>query len=660
MTENSSTTQLRSGLDLDNVDESVRPQDDFYRHINGRWLDTHTIAADRGQDGAFIVLRDRAEEQVREIITEAPEDSAIGALYHSFMDTDTVDKVGVSALDADLALIDAAKGKDELAVALATLERSGVGGLVGSFISNDAGDSSKYVVYMVQFGLGLPDESYYRDPAHAETLEGYREHVARMVGLTSVFGDRDAAARAEAVVDLETRIAATHWDVVESRDAVKTYNPVSWDELEQKAPGFPWQKWIEALGGSAETFSTVILSQPSFFTSVALLWDELDLDRWKDWARWRVLSERVACLPEELVEANFEFMGKAMSGAESMRDRWKRGVSLVEGAVGEEVGRVYVERHFPPEYKARMSALVDNLLAAYRDSIETLEWMTPETRERALDKLAKFAPKIGYPDKWRDYSALEMLPDDLIGNVRRAAEFHHDFELGKLGGPVDRDEWHMTPQTVNAYYNPVMNEIVFPAAILQPPFFDAEADDAMNYGGIGAVIGHEIGHGFDDQGSLYDGDGNLNNWWTDADREEFSAQTQALIDQYEALTPEGLDPDKYHVNGAFTIGENIGDLGGLGIAVQAYRLSLGGSLDDAPEIDGLTGAQRLFSSWAVVWRAKTRNAEAVRRLAIDPHSPPEFRCNQVVRNIGAFYEAFDVTAEDQMWLDESQRVSIWT
>ncbi|WP_333618583.1 M13 family metallopeptidase [Dietzia sp.] len=653
--------QRRSGLDLAHKSEDVRPQDDFYMHINGGWIDSHTIPADRGQDGAFTALRDSAEEQVRDIITEAPKDSTIGALYASFMDTDTIAERGLAVLDPDLELIDAATDSDALGVALATLERRGVGGLFGSYVSNDAGDSSRYAVYLLQYGIGLPDESYYRAESHREVLAAYRAHVARMLEMVGLAGDADEAKRrADAIVDLESRIASGHWDVVASRDAVKTYNPTAYGQLPEIAPGFPWHAWITELGGSADSFDRVILSQPSFFTSAALLWSGEDLELWKDWARWRVVSERIAVLPEEYVEANFEFVGKIMSGAETIRDRWKRGVALVEGAVGEEVGRAYVERHFPPENKQRMSELVDNILAAYRQSIENLEWMTPETRERALEKLGKFVPKIGYPDKWRDYSALVVAPDDLAGNVRRAAEFQHDYEISKLGGPVDTGEWHMTPQTVNAYYNPVMNEIVFPAAILQPPFFDADADDAMNYGGIGGVIGHEIGHGFDDQGSQYDGDGNLDNWWTDADREEFTAQTTALIEQYDALTPEGLDPETHHVNGAFTIGENIGDLGGLGIAVLAYAISLGGSLDDAPEIDGATGIQRLFQSWAVVWRAKTRDEEAIRRLAIDPHSPPEFRCNQVVRNIDAFYEAFGVTEDDEMWLPEDRRVSIWT
>lgn len=654
------STPSESGLELAHLDPAVRPQDDLYRHVNGAWLSQHTIPQDRGIDGAFLALRDISEQRVREIITDAEPSSQIGALYASFMDTEAVAARGVAVLDDDLCLINEATTADALAVAMAQLERTGVPGLFGSYISNDAGESTRYVVYMVQYGLGLPDESYYREAAHAETLAAYREHVARMLELTGVASAAEAPQRAAAIVALETEIAAAHWDVVAARDAVKSYNPTAWSELPQLAPGFPWHEWIGALGGTAETFDRVIVAQPSFATAAAELWAARPLELWQDWARWRVVSERVAYLPEPLVEANFEFTGTVLSGAETLRERWKRGVALVEASLGEAVGQVYVQRHFPSAYKEQMAQLVANLLEAYRQSIEQLEWMTPDTRERALEKLGKFTPKIGYPDTWRDYSALHLDPGDLMGNIRRAAQFHHAYELGKLGRPVDRGEWHMTPQTVNAYYNPVMNEIVFPAAILQPPFFDAAADDAVNYGGIGAVIGHEIGHGFDDQGSHYDGDGNLNNWWTDTDQAEFSAQTAALIDQYNELTPQGLDPNTYHVNGAFTIGENIGDLGGLGIAVRAYELSLGGDQANAPVLDGLTGLQRLFYSWAVVWCTKTREAEAIRRLAVDPHSPPEFRCNQVVRNIDAFHQAFDVSDTDTLWLEPERRVRIWT
>ncbi|MBB1051676.1 peptidase M13 [Dietzia sp. CW19] len=659
-----------SGLDLQYVDRDVRPQDDLYQHVNGTWIRDHVIPADRPIDGAFLALRDLSEERVRDIITDAPVDSRIGAFYASFMDTDAVEAAGVAALAPDLAEIDGATDADSLALAMARLEKVGVGGLIGAYVNNDAKNSTEYILYLVQYGIGLPDESFYREEQYAELRDQYTDHIARMLVLAELSGDEDARTRAERIVALETRIASAHWDVVARRDADKTYNPVTWDDLPGLAPGFPWHDWAREVGGSEETFGRVVAMQPDFLTAVAGLWSTEPLETWKEWLRWRVLGSRAPYLTSDLVEEDFRFYGTAMSGTEEIKARWKRGVAAVEAALGEEVGKEYVARHFPPGHKARMVELVENLTAAYRYSIARLPWMTPETRERAQEKLEAFVPKIGYPEKWRDYSALEVRPDDLLGNVRRSAEFEHRYELGKLGGPVDRGEWHMTPQTVNAYYNPVMNEIVFPAAILQPPFFDADADDAANYGAIGAVIGHEIGHGFDDQGSKYDGDGNLVDWWTDDDRSAFSTRVDALIDQYQGLTPDGLDPTKDHVNGAFTVGENIGDLGGLTIALLAYRLAQGSTGEGSdvqpaegtevgPEIDGMTGIQRLITSWAIVWRTKTRAEEAARRLAVDPHSPPEFRCNQVVRNLDDFHAAFGVTEGDGLWLAPEERVSIW-
>ncbi|PAY23417.1 peptidase M13 [Dietzia natronolimnaea] len=658
-----------SGLDLQYIDPDVRSQDDLYQHVNGTWLRDHVIPADRPIDGAFLALRDLSEERVRDIITDAPVDSKIGAFYASFMDTDAVEAAGVAALAPDLAEIDGAADPDALARAMARLEKVGVGGLIGAYVNNDAKNSSEYILYLVQYGIGLPDESYYREDQYAELRDQYTDHIARMLELAglveSAEGEGAARRTAELIVDLETRIAAAHWDVVARRDADKTYNPVTWEELPELAPGFPWHDWAREVGGSQETFGRLVAMQPDYLAAVAELWATEPLETWKQWLRWRTVSSRAPYLAAELVDENFRFYGTVMSGTEENKARWKRGVGAVEAALGEEVGKEYVARHFPPGHKARMVELVENLTAAYRYSIGRLPWMTPATRERALAKLEAFVPKIGYPDTWRDYSALEVRSDDLLGNVRRSAEFEHNYELDKLGGPVDRGEWHMTPQTVNAYYNPVMNEIVFPAAILQPPFFDADADDAANYGAIGAVIGHEIGHGFDDQGSKYDGEGNLVDWWTDEDRSAFGTRVEALIAQYQGLTPDGLDPAKDHVNGAFTVGENIGDLGGLTIAILAYRLANGQDGEPAvgtgvgPEIDGLTGLQRLIASWAIVWRTKTRAEEAARRLAVDPHSPPEFRCNQVVKNLDDFHEAFGVTEADGMWLAPEERVSIW-
>ena len=660
------TTTARSGLDLSHVDPQTRPQDDLFGHVNGRWLTEYAIPADRATDGAFRSLFDRAEEQVRDLITEAASSGAaegtdqqrIGDLYASFLDEQTVRSRGVQPLRDELALIDAAADADALAAVIGRLQRTGVGGGAGVYVDTDSKDSTRYLVHLTQSGIGLPDESYYRDPQHAEILAAYPGHIARMFALA--FGPGSYDEDAARIVALETQLAAAHWDVVKRRDADLSYNLRAFSELSSQAPGFDWAGWVGALGGSPEQAAEVVVRQPDYLTAFAALWSSADLEDWKRWARWRLIHGRAAMLTDEMVAEDFSFYGRLLSGTEVIRERWKRGVALVENLMGDALGKLYVQRYFPPEHKARMDQLVANLREAYRVSITNLEWMTPETRERALAKLDKFTPKIGYPNKWRDYSELVVRRDDLYGNYQRGHALEYDRELAKLGGPVDRDEWFMTPQTVNAYYNPGMNEIVFPAAILQPPFFDADADDAANYGGIGAVIGHEIGHGFDDQGAKYDGDGNLVDWWTDADRREFGSRTTALIEQYDGFVPRSLsgpDAPAHHVNGAFTVGENIGDLGGLSIALLAYELSLGGA--EAPVIDGLTGVQRVFFGWAQVWRTKSRDAEAIRRLATDPHSPPEFRCNGVIRNIDAYYDAFDVDAADELYLDPQHRVRIW-
>jgi putative endopeptidase len=659
---------IKSGIDLSHVDAQARPQDDLFGHVNGRWLTEYDIPADRATDGAFRSLYDRAEEQIRDLITQASEKAAaaasespsdeqrVGDLYASFMDEQTIARRGLAALLDELATIDAATTPDELAAALGALQRTGVGGGAGAYIDTDSKDSTRYLLHVSQSGIGLPDESYYRDDQHAEILAAYPGHIARMFGL--VYGDTagdpiDIAAR---IVALEAKLAAAHWDVVKRRDADLTYNLRTFAELSADSPGFDWSGWVHGLGTTPETVAELVVRQPDYLTAFAALWSSEDLQDWKAWARWRVIHGRAGLLTDDLVAEDFAFYGRTLSGTEQIRDRWKRAVSVVENLMGDSLGKLYVQRHFPPEAKARMDELVANLREAYRVSITNLDWMTPETRAKALDKLDKFTPKIGYPARWRDYSALVVERDDLYGNYRRGNLVNSDRELAKLGGPVDRDEWFMTPQTVNAYYNPGMNEIVFPAAILQPPFFDADADDAANYGGIGAVIGHEIGHGFDDQGAKYDGDGNLVDWWTDADRAEFGLRTKALIEQYEKFTPRDLEVS-HHVNGAFTVGENIGDLGGLSIALLAYELSLKGS--QAPVIDGLTGVQRVYFGWAQVWRTKSRDAEAIRRLAVDPHSPPEFRCNGVIRNIDSFYDAFEVADADELYLDPGQRVRIW-
>jgi len=650
-------SEIRSGIDLEHVDEHVRPQDDLFEHVSGRWLAEHEIPADRALDGAFRTLADKAEVDVRSIIEEAAASSAepgtdaqkIGDLFASFMDIDSIEAAGMAPISAELAAIAGAPDRAALASVLGELQRVGVRGALAHYVDTDSKNSQRYLIHVAQGGLGLPDESYYREERYAAIRDSYTGHIGRMFTLAGL--DHDPAR----VVALETALAAGHWDVVTRRDADLTYNLVTLESLIADLPGFEWTDWITATGATAGQWSEIVVRQPSFLEVFTQLWTDQSLDDWKAWAAWRVLRARAPYLFSAIVDENFAFYGRELTGAQEIRARWKRGVSLVQDLLGEAVGKIYVERHFPAEAKTRMQVLVDNLTEAYRQSITDLEWMSPETRGAALRKLDKFTPKVGYPDRWRDYSAVSIAADDLVGNYRSGYAAEYDRDLAKLGGPVDRDEWFMTPQTVNAYYNPGMNEIVFPAAILQPPFFDLHADDAANYGGIGAVIGHEIGHGFDDQGAKYDGDGNLENWWTDSDREEFGKRTAQLIAQYDTFEPKALPG--HHVNGKFTIGENIGDLGGLSIALKAYAIALDGR--PAPVIDGLTGLQRVFFGWAQVWRTKVRDEEALRRLAVDPHSPPEFRCNGVVRNIDEFYRAFDVREGDGLYLDPSERVKIW-
>jgi len=505
-------------------------------------------------------------------------------------------------------------------------------------------------VFFEQGVISLPDESYYREDRFAGICDAFVGHVRRMFQLAGL-PDADQAARR--VFALETAVAQHHWDKVTSRDREKTYNLYTWTDALSEGPDL--RGWQAALDAPAGAFDEVVLRQPSFSTGLASLLTDEHLHEWRDWLCWQVIHSVARYLSEAFVNEDFDFYGRTLTGAPELRERWKRGVSLVERAMGEAAGRLYVGRHFPPQAKEQMDVLLANLLEAYRHSIEKLDWMGPDTRQRALEKLGKFTPKIGYPARWRDYSSLRIDPTDLIANVHAAHAFEFHRELSKIGRPIDRDEWFMTPQTVNAYYNAGMNEIVFPAAILQDPFFNPERDAAANYGAIGAVIGHEIGHGFDDQGSKFDGDGRLSDWWNPQDRQAFDARTRALIEQYNTLEPKQAPGQ--HVNGELTIGENIGDLGGLGIAWKAYLLSLCG--EEAPVIDGLTGAQRFFLSWARAWQRKVRDEEVVRRLAIDPHAPGEFRCNQVVRNLNEFYEAFDVSAADELWLEPASRVSIW-
>jgi putative endopeptidase len=647
----------RSGIDLKEGDPKIRPQDDLYRHVNGKWLAEAVIPPDRSSDGAFYKLRDQAEADLRVIIEEAaaksdstPEARKVGDLFASYLDEKSVEARGLKPIADELALVDSVTDKAGLLKVMGTLQRTGVDGLFGLYVDTDAKKSDRYIVYLNQGGLGLPDEAYYRDAKFEPIRKAYSPHIKTMFELSD---QAEAAAATEKVMALETLLARGHWDRVKSRDDTLTYNKVDRDALAKLAPGIDWGVWLGAIG--AGDVQELVVRQPDFLTAAGKALDEVPIEDWKAWLRWHLVKARAPLLTTALVDEDFEFDGKVLTGAQELKPRWKRAVGAVEMGLGEAVGKLYVAKHFPPAAKARMNELVANLVEAYRQDIQTLEWMSPETRTKALEKLGKFTPKVGYPDKWRDYSKLEIKRDDLVGNIKRAVAFEVDRSLAKLGQPVDRLEWGMTPQTVNAYYNPGMNEIVFPAAILQPPFFDLEADDAANYGGIGAVIGHEIGHGFDDQGSKYDGEGNMKDWWTAADRKEFDARAKKLIAQYDAFEPAQLPGQ--HVNGALTIGENIGDLGGLTIAYKAYALARKGAT--APVIDGLTGEQRFYIGWAQVWRTKQRDAELARRLATDPHSPPEFRCNGVVRNIPEFYKAFDVKPGHKLYLAPEQRVTIW-
>nr|WP_197517502.1 M13-type metalloendopeptidase [Microbacterium karelineae] len=653
---------LSSGLAIDEFSDDIRPQDDLFRHVNGAWIDRTEIPGDKARWGAFHELAEQAEKDVRAIVEESraaevgTEARKVGDLFASFMDTDRIAARGLEPIQGQLAAVDAIADVPALLRTIGEFDRNGaVAGVIGVYVEPDPGNPQRYIPFLAQAGISLPDEQYYRDDQFADVRTAFVGHVERMLALAGVPDPADSAAR---IMALETAVAAHHWDNVRSRDAVATYNLMTWTEL-QKLAGVDLTPWAEGLlGGAAPqtVVDEVTVAQPTFVEGLGTLLTPQRLDDWKAWLRWKVVRSAAPYLTDDIVDENFSFVGTTLQGVPENRERWKRGISVVEGALGEAVGKIYVDRHFPPAAKAEMDLLVANLIEAYRASISTLEWMSPATREKALEKLDSFTPKVGYPTKWIDYAPLEIDADDLLGNVRRACTFEHDRQLAKIGQPIDREEWLMTPQTVNAYYHPLMNEIVFPAAILQHPFFDPERDAAANYGGIGAVIGHEIGHGFDDQGSQYDGTGTLENWWTDDDRAAFEQRTKSLIDQYDALTPQGLDP-QHTVNGALTIGENIGDLGGLGIALRAYALSLG---DEEPaEIDGFTGMQRVFLSWAQVWQQKGRDAETIRLLAIDPHSPNEFRCNQIVRNIDAFYDAFGIREGDGLWLPEDQRVTIW-
>jgi putative endopeptidase len=651
---------LSAGVSTEYIDPSVRAQDNFFNYVNGKWIKSTEIPADKSSWGSFAKLRDDTLPILRTIIeTSAASKAAsgtdaqrVGDFYASFMDEPKLEQLGLSPLNAELAKIASIKDKSELPAMLAHLGQLGVSVPFDFGIHQDAKDSTKYVADIGQGGLGMPDRDYYLkadDQKLADARAKYQIHVEKMLALA---GSKDAAAEAKAIVEFETALAKVQWTNVENRDPIKTYNKVMLADMAKTAPGFNWQGWLDATGIAPKT-SYVIVSQPTYLKAFAGVAEQTALDTWKAYLRLHLIEGYASYLSKAYVDERFSFYGTTLSGVTQMEPRWKRGVGAVERSLGETVGKLYVEQNFPAERKARMEVLVANLLAAYKDSINKLDWMSPATKKEAQAKLAKFTPKIGYPNKWKDYAALAVARDDLAGNVMRSRIVEGNRELNKLGKPIDRDEWGMTPQTVNAYYNPELNEIVFPASILQPPFFDANADDAANYGGIGAVIGHEISHGFDDQGAQYDGDGNLRDWWSASDHKNFAAKTKMLVKQYSGYSPL----PGYNVNGELTLGENIADNSGLAIAYKAYKLSLKGK--KAPVINGLTGDQRFYMGWAQVWRVKMREAQQVVQVKTDPHSPGQFRANGTLMNQPAFYSAFGVKQGDKMYLAPGERVIIW-
>jgi len=651
---------LRSGIDLQYVDSAVRAQDDTYQYLNGKWLRTFQLPPDKGLVGSFTAIEDATEEQLRGIVEGLdqtatqdadPDAKKLADLYAGFMNEEQIEALGLKPLQGEFAAIDAIKDLNAIAATIAHMNAIGAGAPYGLGINLDARNSTQYAVTLFQSGLGLPDRDYYlKDDAKLKDARAsYRTHIEKML---SMAGDVKAAASAAAILNLETSLAKIQWTRVEERDPIKTYNKTAISELSALMPGYDWPRYVRSAGIEGKV-DAVIVSEPSYFKALARVMTGTPLPVWRAYFKWRVLSASAPYLSKAFVDERFAFTGGVLRGVPQNQPRWKRGVALLDGSIGEALGKLYVAKYFPPQNKARMQALVQNLLEAYRRDIDTLDWMSAETKVGAQAKLAKMSPKIGYPDHWRDYGALKILRDDLRGNVVRATEFEYRRNLAKLGGPVDRGEWRMRPQTVNAYYNATSNEITFPAAILQPPFFDAVADDAANYGGIGAVIGHEMSHGFDDRGSQFDADGNLHDWFTKADHDKFAEKTKALIAQYNAYEPV---PD-YHVNGALTLGENIGDNSGLAIAYKAYRISLAGH--EAPVIDGFSGDQRLYLGWVQVWRGKVREAETIQRIKTDPHSPPAVRGTAPLRNQDGFYAAFGLREGDKMYLPPEQRVNIW-
>ena len=692
------TTDLTSGLDTAAFSSVIKPSDDLFRFVNGPWIDTYRLPDDKARYGSFDKLAEDAESQIRDILEDEDCPAAKSqALYRSFMDTDAIEAAGATPIRPALDAIDHAADKAALTRTIGALKPIDMGPDVFDIaVFGDPKNPDTNVVHLEQSGIGLPDEAYYREDHYAPIREAYVDMVAKQLRLAGYGDEETTRAQAGRFLDVETRIAANHWDNVATRDSQKTYNPTDFVTLSDELAHFNIAAWADAWQGAYDAtpaaktqpvdltaaLQHTIVHEPSFLKGFDAFWNNADLDDLKLWARVHVIIGTASLLSHDYDVANFDFYGKVLSGTTQQRDRWRRGVSLVNGVCGEDVGREYVKRHFPESSKQRMGQLVDNLIDAYRVSITNSDWLGEETKAKALEKLSKFTPMIGYTERWRDYTAFDVHADaGLVANMQAAALYEWGFQLSKAGKPVDKGEWLMNPQTVNAYYEPSMNVIVFPAAILQPPFFNPDAEDAANYGGIGAVIGHEIGHGFDDQGAQYDGDGVLNDWWTTDDKANFEKRTKALIEQYNAFVPTQLaekyadEPNKApHVNGALTIGENIGDLGGVNIALKAYAFALDEaagrdkdgsakaieeSLSAAPVMDGWTGLQRFFLSYASIWRSKNRDELAEKYLQIDPHSPAECRTNGIVRNVDLFYRAFDVTPDSAMWLDPDKRVRIW-
>ncbi|MFM8518690.1 MAG: M13 family metallopeptidase [Nevskiaceae bacterium] len=651
---------LRSGLDLSGFDRSVRPQDDLYRFAGGTWLATTEIPADRSNYGTFSKLEDDALESLRALTEAAAADATrtpgsdaqkLGDLYTAYMDTARIEARGLEPLAAELARIDSLRNTREVFAYFGRAQRFGVASPVNAYVGQDRRQSTRYIAGPSQGGLSMPDREYYLtdDGRNVALRADLKRYVARLFELA---GRSDGAAAADSILQLETRIASLHCTRVENRDPVKTYNKTRLAEAAQLAPQFEWAAFLEGMGPEAAAIAEFDIRQPTYFRDLAPLVQSTPVEVWRQYFRYRLLDANAAFLPEAFDRARFEFRERALSGVQAQQPRWRRGLRLIDRTIGVIAGRVYVEKNFPPAARQRIGELVANLRSAFEQSIDSLEWMGPQTKAEAKQKLARFSVKVGYPNKWRDYSALEIGRDDLVGNLQRANEVEFLRQMRRLSQPVDRDEWFMTPQTVNAYYSPPMNEIVFPAAILRAPFFDPLADDAVTYGGIGGVIGPEISHGFDDSGRRYDGEGNLRDWWSFDDNVRFRERAGRLVAQYEKYQPiEGRT-----INGNLTLGENIGDLSGLAVAYKAYQLSLAGRT--APVIDGFTGPQRFFLGWAQVWRRKYRDEELRSRLITDSHSPSEYRCNGVVTNMTEFYEAFAVQPSDRLYRPPADRVKI--